>query len=226
MNPVTRNESEKQAWVDFVTTTSALLDVSFSSGCGRCSNQYHAPPSAAKKTTAIAGLRYSERIIAGSIQTYAENTISDFIQSLRARAKQSRPTKASVGLLHSVRLPPSLFELRRTGRSLSYGGQAAPCNNGKKTARFRNEQASRRAAGRLGAAEPQPVPRPLYLDAVDLFSILTTCTRRLTSASRLAGSLSLLLPYPTVTRSEPVMPYLSTRYFLIESARRSERSWL
>jgi len=94
---VTRTESEKQAWVDFVTTTSALLDVSFSSGCGRCSNQYHAPPSAAKKTTAIAGLRYSERFIAGSIQTYAGNTISDFIQSLRAQAKQSGPAKQVLG---------------------------------------------------------------------------------------------------------------------------------
>ncbi len=50
-----------------------------------------------------------------------------------------------------------------------------------------------------------------HLDAVVLLAMFTTCTRRLTSARGLAGSLSLLLPYPTVTRSEPAMPYLSTR---------------
>src|SRR5260370_36577820 len=73
MNPVTRTKSEKQALVDFVTTTSALLGVSFSSGCGRCSNQDHAPPRAAKKTTAIAGLRHSGRFIAASIQDLHRN---------------------------------------------------------------------------------------------------------------------------------------------------------
>ena len=33
-----------------------------------------------------------------------------------------------------------------------------------------------------------------YFDAVFLFAMLTTCTRRFMSASGLAGSLSLLLP--------------------------------
>ena len=46
------------------------------------------------------------------------------------------------------------------------------------------EQASRWGAGNLSA----------YFDAVFLFAMLTTCTRRFTSASGLAGSLSLLLP--------------------------------
>ncbi len=64
MNPVTRTKSEKQALVAFVTMTRALLGVSFSSGRGRCSNQYHPPTSAAATTTPNAGLRYSESIIA------------------------------------------------------------------------------------------------------------------------------------------------------------------
>jgi hypothetical protein len=53
-----------------------------------------------------------------------------------------------------------------------------------------------------------------YLDAFDavlLFSMFTTWTRRFTSAIGWLGSLSLLLPYPTVTRSVPLMPYLSIR---------------
>ena len=50
-----------------------------------------------------------------------------------------------------------------------------------------------------------------YFDAVALFSMLTTCTRRFASASGWLGSLSLVLPYPTVTRSVPAMPNLSTR---------------
>src|ERR1700730_2730021 len=62
------------------------------------------------------------------------------------------------------------------------------------------------------AAIPYSAPRPLYLDAVVLFSMLTTCTRRLASDIGWLGSLSLLLPYPTVTRSVPLMPYLSVRY--------------
>ena len=66
---MTRTRSEKQALVDFVTMTSALLGVSFSSGRERCSNQYHPPISAANTTAPIAGLRYWENIIAGSIQT-------------------------------------------------------------------------------------------------------------------------------------------------------------
>src|SRR5258708_19560412 len=70
MNPVTRTRSEKQALVAFATMTSALLGVSFSSGRGRCSIQYHPPARATTMTTANAGLRYSESIIAGSIQSY------------------------------------------------------------------------------------------------------------------------------------------------------------
>src|ERR1700687_325916 len=50
-----------------------------------------------------------------------------------------------------------------------------------------------------------------HFDAVVLFAMFTTCTRRLASASGLLGSLSLLLPYPTVTRSVPEMPNLSVR---------------
>jgi hypothetical protein len=65
---VTRTRSEKHALVDFVTMTRALLGVSFSSGRERCSNQYQAPPSIAKTATASAGLKYSESVIAGSIQ--------------------------------------------------------------------------------------------------------------------------------------------------------------
>src|ERR1700730_15855743 len=68
--PVTRTRSEKQALVDLVTITSALLGVSFSSGWERCSNQYHPPPRATTNTTDRAGLRYSESIIDGSIQGY------------------------------------------------------------------------------------------------------------------------------------------------------------
>src|SRR5258707_2121898 len=105
MNPVTRTKSEKQALVDFVTTTSALLGVSFSSGCGRCSNQYHAPPRAAKKTTAIAGLRYSERFIAGSIQDL-----------------QRKYDK----YLHTVMTSASLVASAFRPRSSSCGGQVAP----------------------------------------------------------------------------------------------------
>ena len=56
-------------WWISSTMTSAVPGVSFSSGWERCSNQYQPPPRAAKKTTANAGLRYSESIIAGSIQT-------------------------------------------------------------------------------------------------------------------------------------------------------------
>src|SRR5664279_5334010 len=70
-NPVTRTRSEKQALVDFVTMTSALFGVSFSSAWGRFSNQYQTPTSAATQTTAEAGLRYSESVIDRSIQTYA-----------------------------------------------------------------------------------------------------------------------------------------------------------
>src|SRR5258706_1650196 len=73
MNPVTRTKSEKQALVAFVTMTRALVGVSFSSGRGRCSNQYHPPTSAAATTTPNAGLRYSESIIAGSIQVRQED---------------------------------------------------------------------------------------------------------------------------------------------------------
>src|SRR5690242_4110337 len=85
-------------------------------------------------------------------------------------------------------------------------------------------------AGRILAGKPLAMPRRLrrhYLEAVVvLFSMFTTCTRRLISAIGWPGSFSLLLPYPTVTRSVPLMPYLSTRYFLIDSARRSDRFWL
>src|ERR1700676_3269056 len=70
INPVTRTRSEKQALVDFVTMTVALLGVSFSSGCARCSNQYQPPTKTAATTTPSAGLRYSESIIAGSVQYY------------------------------------------------------------------------------------------------------------------------------------------------------------
>src|SRR5205823_10978030 len=83
------------------------------------------------------------------------------------------------------------------------------------------------AAGRIVAGKYWSAPRP-YLqvvickalfasphldvfDAVALFSMFTTWTRRFTSAIGWLGSLSLLLPYPTVTRSVPLMPYLSTR---------------
>src|SRR5258708_12597059 len=65
----------------------------------------------------------------------------------------------------------------------------------------------------------------VYLDAVVLFAMFTTCTRRFTSEVGLLGSLSLVLPYPTVTRSAPGMLNLSTRYRLIESAPRSDRPW-
>src|SRR5215210_4782661 len=55
--------SEKQALVDFVTITSAVPEVCFSSGRGRCRIQYHAAPKTTNKTTAKAGLRYRDRII-------------------------------------------------------------------------------------------------------------------------------------------------------------------
>src|SRR5260370_5002120 len=45
-------------------------------------------------------------------------------------AKQSTRPQTKNGLLRRFRLPPSLFELQRTGRSLSYGGQVAPRNDG------------------------------------------------------------------------------------------------
>src|SRR5260370_3052497 len=69
--------SEKQALVDFVTTTRAVPGVSFTSGWERCSNQYHTPPRAAKKTTASAGFTYSVSVIAGSFQTCLADTIGD-----------------------------------------------------------------------------------------------------------------------------------------------------
>src|SRR5713226_635761 len=37
----------------------------------------------------------------------------------------------------------------------------------------------------------------VHLDAVVLFAMFTTCTRRFTSAVGFFGSLSLVLPYPT-----------------------------
>src|ERR1019366_1648299 len=79
----------------------------------------------------------------------------------------------------------------------------------------RNERASRHAPGRIVAAKPYSASRPLhfgdYWAAVVLFAMLTTCTRRFTSAVGWLGSLSLVLPYPTVTRSVPAMPNLSVR---------------
>src|SRR3984957_13033428 len=75
-----------------------------------------------------------------------------------------------------------------------------------------DEKSVPRGAGRVVAvAKPYSGPLPYHLDAVALFSMFTTCTRRFTSASGLAGSFSLVLPYPTVTRSVPAMPNLSTR---------------
>src|ERR1700730_7669947 len=68
------------------------------------------------------------------------------------------------------------------------------------------------------AAIPYSAARPLFLDAVALVSFLTTCTRRLASDIGWLGSLSLLLPYPTVTRAGPLVPYFSGRGRLIESA--------
>lgn len=53
--------------------------------------------------------------------------------------------------------------------------------------------------------------RDYCLDAVVLLSMLTTCTRRLASASGWPGSFSLVSPYPTVTRSASAMPYLSVK---------------
>src|ERR1700733_2448550 len=76
INPVPRTMSEKQALVDLVTVTRALLGVSFSSGSGRCSNQYQPPNSATTKSTADAGFTYSESVIAGSIQTCVGGTVA------------------------------------------------------------------------------------------------------------------------------------------------------
>src|ERR1700760_1433699 len=64
-NPVTRTRSEKQALVDFVTITSALFAVSFSSEWERCSNQYQTAPRTMKTTVASTGLRNRDRFIAG-----------------------------------------------------------------------------------------------------------------------------------------------------------------
>src|SRR5262249_45754782 len=64
-----------------------------------------------------------------------------------------------------------------------------------------NGQASRRRAGRNFAAERYAESRGLltgypgrYFDAVVLFAMFTTCTRRFTSDSGSFGSFSLLLP--------------------------------
>src|ERR1017187_9936148 len=121
--------SEKQALVDFATMTRALLEVSFSSTWGRCSIQYHPAPRAATTTTAIAGLRYAESIIAGSIQTYcrvsmagnAANRITDLRLSLRAQRsndKKSVPQGARrfvAASLYSVPRPFIATLLRRGG---------------------------------------------------------------------------------------------------------------
>ena len=47
----------------------AARAVSFSSGRGRCSNQYHQRPATARRHSDARSLRYSESFIAGSIQT-------------------------------------------------------------------------------------------------------------------------------------------------------------
>src|SRR3979490_2108582 len=72
--------------------------------------------------------------------------------------------------------------------------------------RGRKNNASRSGAGRILAGKPQAMPRRLrkhYLDAVALFSIFTTCTRRLASAIGWVGAFSFLLPYSTGPRSGP-----------------------
>ena len=50
------------------------------------------------------------------------------------------------------------------------------------------------AAGRVALQNLTQLHYVAYFAAVFLFAMLTTCTRRFTSASGLAGSLSLLLP--------------------------------
>ena len=64
---------------------------------------------------------------------------------------------------------------------------------------------------KLFKGHPRLLDAVAHLCAVDLFSMFTTWTRRLTLDNGLAGSFSLVLPYPTATRSEPAMANLSTR---------------
>src|SRR5262245_33462746 len=59
-----------------------------------------------------------------------------------------------------------------------------------------------------------------------LSATLTTCTRRFSLLKGCWTSLSLVLPYPTVTNWLGSMWSFSTRKRLIASARRSDRSWL
>jgi hypothetical protein len=65
--------------------------------------------------------------------------------------------------------------------------------------------------------------RPAGPSAAYLSAALTTCTRRFSAAKGLAGSLSCLRPYPTVTRLPASIPYFSLRNCFTASARRSDR---
>jgi hypothetical protein len=80
------------------------------------------------------------------------------------------PGMTKNGLLRRSRLPPSLFELRRTGRSLSYGGHVVPRNLAM-TSRYRfafprrdtpelcrNHSPKIEGAGKAGCP-PHPQPR-------------------------------------------------------------------
>src|SRR2546428_1814621 len=119
--------------------------------------------------TPSAGLRYSERFIAGSIQT------------------GSQIRQGAFGRSQDLEWRPNEY--------VPQGCCGTYC--------------SRKIL--VGATPLLAGPYLDAFDAVALFSMFTTWTRRLTSAIGWLGSLSLLLPYPTVTRSVPLMPYLSTR---------------
>ena len=74
--PVARIRSEKQALVAFGHDRQRLArGLPSASERERCSNQYQPPPSAITATAASAGLRYSESVIGGSVQTMMEERL-------------------------------------------------------------------------------------------------------------------------------------------------------
>ena len=129
------------------------------------------------------------------------------------------PTTANAGLRYLESVIAGLFQ------NCGVGDAALVVREGQ--AGLRNERAPRKGAGRTVTAKSGLSHDRFtgsHFEAVALFVMLTTCTRRFASDMGWLGSLSLVLPYPTVTRSVPAIPNLSTRKCLIASARRSDKS--
>src|SRR5205814_265531 len=89
--------SEKQALVDFVTITSALPAVCFSSGRDRCSNQYHAAPNTTNKATAL------QRI--GEVGPQPQRVVAVLQRALQFTDNAAHPTAVFEGF-HVLGIEP------------------------------------------------------------------------------------------------------------------------